>query len=83
MNEIVSLVAHGGRQVIRTIVLHVMMLNMVVVVGIPAVSHKWICDIGEDGIQNSITLAKDTAKVYMLMHHESICAHVRRLHGQV
>lgn len=59
------------------------MLDVVVKVGIPAVSHERIEDIGEQRVEDDELLAEDASHVDVLVHHEGIRAHITDLHKAV
>lgn len=59
------------------------MLDMMVKVGIPAVSHERIKDIREQRVEDDELLAEDASHVNVLMHHEGIRAHITDLHEAV
>lgn len=59
------------------------MLDVVVKVGIPAVSHERVEDVGEQRVKEDELFAKNASHVNVLMHHEGIRAHIADLHKAV
>lgn len=80
MPDVVTLIPESGREVIGSVSFHVMMLDVVVKVGIPTVSHERIKDVGEQCVEDDELFAEDTSHVNVLMHHEGVCAHITDLH---
>lgn len=59
------------------------MFDVVVVVRVPGVAHKWIRDVWEERVEEPEWLGEDAAHVDMLVHHEGVGAHVVGLHDPV
>ena len=78
--DAVSLVSNGGREIIGAVAFDMMVLDVVIVVRVPSVTHHWIKDVREDTIDQAILLAEHTTHVDVLMLQKGICAHVITLH---
>lgn len=83
MPDIVALVAHGRRQVVGSVGLNVMMLNVMEVVRVPGMPHQRICDVREDAVKRRILLVQYPPHVDVLVHHQCVCPHEVYLHYRV
>lgn len=81
--ERVPLVAHGGGQISGAVALDVVVLDVVVKVGIPRVSHERVEQVGERVVKEAEALVQDTAHMNVLVHHQRVGAHVGQLHQRV
>lgn len=57
--------------------------DVMVEVGVPSVPHQWIRDVGEEGVKDDKTTVENPTHVYMLVHHQGVCAHVVELHCEM
>lgn len=80
--QLVALVADGGRQVVGPVAFDVMMLDMMIVVGVPGVAHQRIGEVGEQLVEpgQGRGALQDAAHVDVLVHHQRVGADVVRLH---
>lgn len=76
----VPLVADSGRKVVGSVAFNVVMLDVVIVVRVPRVTHHWVENVWEQPIDKVILLAEDTAHMDMLMFQKSVCSHIVALH---
>lgn len=84
--DVVALVPHGGREVVRPVALDVVVLHVMVEVRVPGVAHQGVGDVGEqqvEGARPRPPLRQHPARVDVLVHHQRVRAHVIELHGEV
>lgn len=83
MPNVVPLIAQRRRKVVGPVPLYVMVLDMVVEVRVPRVSHERIQDVREELVEEGKSRVEDASHVDVLMHHERVRTDVRRLHDAV
>lgn len=64
----------------RSITFDMMVLDVVVVVGVPRMAHERVCDVWEDGVDELESLLENAAHMNLLVHHKRVGAHVAQLH---
>jgi hypothetical protein len=85
VNYTISLVAKGRGQVVGSVALNMMVLNMVVVVRVPGMTEKRIEDIRKTNI-NYVeweSSSEYTVHMNMLVPHERVSAYVVELEGNM
>lgn len=83
VEEVVALIADGRGEVLGAVALDVVVLDVVVIVGVPGVAHERVGDVGEQLVKPAEAFLQDPAHVDMLVHHEGVRAHVVGLHDPV
>jgi hypothetical protein len=78
--DVVALVPDCGREIVRTVAFHVMMLDVVEVVRVPRMSHQWIQDVWEQLVDDSVLLVEHSTGVNVLMLQKRICSSIPTLH---
>lgn len=81
--KFVTLVSDGGREVVRTIAFHVVMLDMVVKVRVPRVTHQRISDVWKELVEPGILFREDAVHVDVLVAEERIGAYIPSLHNHM
>jgi hypothetical protein len=78
--DVVALVPDCGREIVRTVAFHVMVLDVVEVVRVPRMSHQWIQDVWEQLVDDSVLLVEHSTGVNVLMLQKRICSSIPTLH---
>lgn len=81
--QLVSLVPDSRRQITGSIPFDVVVLDVMVVVRVPRMSHERVGDVGKERVKQPELLGEDSAHVDVLVHHERVGPHVVRLHDPV
>ena len=70
MQERVALIPNGGRKIVRAIALAVMVLDVVVKIRIPSVSHEGLQDIRNQMIEKCVLFCQHAVIVNMVVQHK-------------
>lgn len=83
VEDVVTLIAKRGRQVVGSVALDVVVLDMMVEVAVPGMAHERIEHVGEGVVEPGHVLGQDTSHVDVLVHHEGVGADIAELQDQV
>ena len=83
ITQLVSLVAYRRRQVLGPVPFDMVVLDVMVVVGVPRMAHQRVRDVREQHVEQPVLAVQNAAHVDVLVHHQRVRAHVPPLHQQV
>lgn len=79
VKDVVTLIAQRGGQVVGSIALDVVVLDVVVEVAVPGVAHERIEHVWEGVVEPCHVLSQDTSHVDVLVHHEGVGTDIAEL----
>ncbi len=85
VENVVTLVSNSRGEIVGPVAFDVMVLDMVVKVRVPCMSHERIRDIRENFVDNAEnpSLRQDSVHVDVLVHHQGVCPCEPKLHQHV